>query len=66
MPSTVISHMRYNPETEVLVITFVTGKVYAYQPVPPDLYARMLQAFSKGQFFNRFIRDQFRYRQLDN
>ncbi len=66
MPSTVIKHMRYNPETEVLVITFVTGKVYAYQPVPADTYARMLQAFSKGQFFNRFIRDQFRYRQLDN
>ncbi|WP_126245651.1 KTSC domain-containing protein [Chitinophaga rhizosphaerae] len=66
MPSTVIRHMRYNPETEVLVITFVSGKVYAYRPVPPDVYARMLQSGSKGEFFNRFIRDQFTYRQLYN
>lgn len=66
MPSTVIRNLRYNPDTEVLVITFVSGKVYAYHPVPAEMYARMLQSGSKGQFFNRFIRDQFSYRQLDN
>jgi hypothetical protein len=61
MPSTVVRTFRYDPETRALEITFVSGRRYAYHDVPEDLAREMALAFSKGAFFNRRIRDRFRY-----
>ncbi|RPD40579.1 KTSC domain-containing protein [Chitinophaga barathri] len=65
MPSSVIRYFRYNPKTAVLKITFVTGRVYEYLSVPQEIYREMKEAFSKGQFFNKYIRDQFTFRILE-
>lgn len=65
MPSSVIKYFRYNPQTAVLKITFVTGKVYEYLSVPKEIYENMREAFSKGQFFNKNIRDKFTFRILE-
>lgn len=63
MPSTSISKSDYDPETQVLSIWFVTsGKRYDYEAVPPEVYAALRNAFSKGRFFNDHIRDRFRHR----
>lgn len=65
MPSSVIKYFRYDPQKAVLKITFVTGKVYEYLSVPQEIYQNMKEAFSKGRFFNKHIRDHFTFRILE-
>ena len=64
MPSTVIRHFRYDPAEHELHVIFVTGRRYAYEDVPPDVFDAFLGAFSKGAFFNREIRDGYVYREV--
>lgn len=60
MPSTAISRISYDTDTETLTIGFVTnGRVYDYFGVPPEIHAAFRLARSKGAFFNRNIRDHF-------
>ncbi|HET6970665.1 MAG TPA: KTSC domain-containing protein [Phenylobacterium sp.] len=59
MPSSVIRTFSYDPDARALHITFVSGRRYRYEAVPPTLYEAMRRAPSKGQFFNRRIRDAF-------
>ena len=56
MPSSVIRSYQYQPEKEILTVTFVTGKVYEYFPVPKDLYEEFTKAFAKGVHFNKYIK----------
>lgn len=64
MPSTAIRAIHYNAEREQLQITFTSGRAYVYLNVPEGVYAAFTSATSKGAFFNRFIRDRFRHREL--
>ena len=61
MPSSVIRYYRYDPEQRRLELQFVSGRRYRYHDVPEETYRGMRQAFSKGEFFNENIRDQFRF-----
>ena len=65
MPSTVIRDFSYNVATRQLVVTFVTGRVYAYADVPPDVHNAFRASGSKGRFFNQEIRDYYDCRELD-
>ena len=42
-----------------LEIEFVDGDVYRYFLVPRRLFIELMQAESKGAFFNEWIRDRF-------
>lgn len=64
MPSYVIASYEYGAETESLTITFVSGKVYRYFNVPPELYRQFTVAFSKGNFFNKYIKPGRDFKQL--
>lgn len=65
MPSTLIRNTRYDEQSRVLSVWFVpSGERYDYWGVPPELYAEMGRAFSKGRFFNAHIRDCFPYRRI--
>ena len=64
MPSTVIPDRFYDAATSRLTITFVTGRIYIYEDVPPDIVADFDGASSKGQFFNAHIRDRYRCREV--
>jgi hypothetical protein len=64
MPSTVIRERFYDAGTSRLTITFVTGRMYVYEDVPPDVMADFDAARSKGQFFNAHIRDRYRCREV--
>ena len=64
MPSSVIDSYRYEPDERVLLITFVSGQVYAYFDVPPDVDAGLRKASSRGRYFASHIRDHFSYRRL--
>ena len=59
MPSAVIRRFAYDPASQVLTITFVSGRAYAYQGVPADVAEGLRLAFAKGEYFNKAIRDRF-------
>ena len=61
MPSTVIRWFAYRPHQRELDITFQSGRRYVYEDVPQDVYESMRKAFSKGEFFNKHIRDRYTF-----
>lgn len=61
MPSSVIRAFDYDPVEHRLDVQFVTGRRYSYLDVPQDEVDAMRTAGSKGGFFNRRIRDRYRF-----
>ena len=61
MPSSVIRSYSYDPVEHHLDVLFVSGRRYRYHDVPEEIYDEMRRSFSKGEFFNDRIRDQFRF-----
>ncbi|MEA2938039.1 MAG: hypothetical protein QOC56_1543, partial [Alphaproteobacteria bacterium] len=58
MPSTAILRIDYRASPRELLVTFVSGKIYAYDGVAERVYAAFLAAPSRGKFFNAHIRDR--------
>lgn len=65
MPSSVIRSYHYDPVDRHLDLIFVSGRRYRYYEVPVETYAAMRRAFSKGEYFNSYIRDQFRHARVN-
>lgn len=65
MPSTVIRSFAYDASKQQLLVVFRSGRRYIYEQVSEDIYTRLRGAFSKGEFFNRHIRDRYPCRSLD-
>jgi lysyl-tRNA synthetase class 2 len=59
MPSAVIEHIAYHEERFELIVTFTTGKIYAYGLVPKQVYEEFCRSRAKGNFFNSHIRDRY-------
>ena len=51
----------YDERACELDVTFTSGKVYRYFDVPVDVYVDLLDAASKGEFFNDEIKDTYNY-----
>jgi lysyl-tRNA synthetase class 2 len=64
MPSSVIDHFEYQESRSELIVTFVTGKIYAYGLVPKQVYEGFRRSRSKGTFFNAHIRDRYPARRM--
>lgn len=64
MPSIVIRAAYYDPDRQVLDITFTTGRRYLYRDVPPEEADRFHAAFSKGRHFNAHIRDHYDFTEV--
>ena len=64
MPSTAIANIEYDATRERLTVTFVTGRIYEYVDVPSEVAASFQSAFSKGTFFNSYVRDRYDFREL--
>jgi hypothetical protein len=64
MPSSVISKMQYDPESEVLRIYYVSGMVYDYKNVPPEVYEAMKASTSRGTFLNRCIKTNYEFEKV--
>jgi hypothetical protein len=58
--STVLHAAGYDPETQRLEVIFQSGKLYCYHRVPPEVYEKLLEADSKGAFFNVAIAGLYR------
>ena len=64
MPSTAIRRYAYRPDLSVLDIEFITGRVYRYFEVPPNVAEGFGRFRSKGGYFNRALRDRFDFVRL--
>jgi hypothetical protein len=63
--SSVIRAFRYDDERCRLYVVFrESGRTYAYFDVEADVVVGMRKASSIGEYFNRYIRDQYDYEQL--
>lgn len=51
-----IAAMGYDPSSFELQIQFTNGRIYSYATVPPELYAGLVSAPSKGSFFAQFVK----------
>jgi KTSC domain len=54
----------YHPNRWQLELEFRSGRRYLYFQLPPQTYQELLQAPSKGGYFNRTIRNRFPFRDL--
>jgi hypothetical protein len=59
LQSSMITSIRYDEDACELDVTFLSGKTYRYLNVPLDVYIDLLDAESKGAFFNDTIKDAF-------
>jgi hypothetical protein len=49
----------YDESSQTLEIEFSNGTIYQYYNVSPALYEQMMQAPSKGQYLNVYIRNAY-------
>jgi len=62
--SSMMSHVDYDEDASELDITFEGGRTYRYFKVPHEIYDGLLQADSKGEFFNEHIKNLFDYNEV--
>lgn len=61
--SSSIARIGYDPESQELFIEFIGGRTYAYSAVPESRAQALLDADSKGGYFNREIRPNHDFRE---
>ena len=61
--SSLLTEVAYSTD-QTLQLEFRRGAVYRYFTVPPTVFHALIAAESKGAYFNRSIRNRFRYQRL--
>jgi KTSC domain len=61
MPSTVIKSFEYDAAKRELLVVFRSGRRYVYFDVPDERFLAMKSAFSKGDYFNTHIRENYKF-----
>lgn len=61
LQSTTLASASYDQQQSLLQLEFRNGAIYQYFQVPANRYRDLLNADSKGSYFNRCIRDRFSY-----
>jgi hypothetical protein len=64
LESATLASVLYDPVQRRLEVEFRNGKRYLYLQVPLLSYQSLLQADSKGAYFNRNIRNRFPFQNL--
>ena len=59
--SSTLLALAYDGGRRILQLEFCTRAVYHYYGVPAGVYEALLDAASKGSYFNRVIRGRFPY-----
>lgn len=57
--STNLLSIGYDEATQTMEIEFANGSIYQYYNVGAPLFEQMMQASSKGQFLNVYIRNAY-------
>ena len=61
--SSLLSSIGYSIEA-TLELEFRSGAIYRYFAVPQAIFQDLIAAESKGAYFNRHVRNRFRYQRL--
>ena len=56
-----IRSIGYDSTTQTLEVEFQSGWVYQYYGVSESLHENIMQASSKGQFLNQYIKNAYPY-----
>jgi hypothetical protein len=64
LESRTLASALYDPDRLQLELEFRSGKRYLYFQVPRPCYEELLNADSRGRYFNRNIRKRFAYQHL--
>jgi len=60
--SSLIRSVGYDPAGSILEVEFVEPRrIYTFYDVPYSVYVELMEAPSKGHYFNEFIRDDYPY-----
>jgi hypothetical protein len=62
--SSMVQSIAYDSDSNVMVVTFNSGKSYAYANVPEDVAMDASNAASVGEFINSEIKGRYSYRRL--
>jgi len=62
--STTLATVSYDDARELLQLEFCSRAVYQYFSVPSVVHKSLLEASSKGRYFNEAIRGRFPYRRI--
>lgn len=60
--SSAIAWVGYHPETRTLAVALKQGRAYDYLGVPRGVYRALLNAPSKGKFYNAHVKDVYPFR----
>ena len=60
--SSAVAAVAYDSDRQRLQLIFRDGSAYTFFDVPPHIYHGLLEAPSKGGYFNRNVRGQFGYK----
>ena len=61
--SSAIGYAEYNYESKNLSLDLPSA-VYTYQEVPYHVFNGLMQAVSKGRFFNKYIKNDFKFKKI--
>jgi hypothetical protein len=64
--STTLATVSYDDARELLQLEFCSRAVYQYFSVPASVHQSLLDASSKGRYFNEAIRGHFPHRLISN
>ena len=63
--STTMRSVGYDQAKQVLEIEFQSGVIYQYLDIAPAIYKELVEAESKGRYFNSEIRDAYEFVRVD-
>lgn len=64
LASSSLQSVGYSAAEATMEVAFHNGSIYRYFEVPPHIHQALLDASSKGRFFNAAIRTNFRFERL--
>ena len=62
--SSAIAAVGYDPERQILRLTYRGGETYDYLDVPPEEFSGFMNAPSRGIYANKIIKPNYEYRKV--
>lgn len=62
--STNLKSVGFDPKTKTLEVEFIHGGVYRYYEVPAEIHSGLINAESKGKYFQTNVRQKFRFERI--
>lgn len=62
--SSALRSVGYDPRTHTLETQLTSDRVYRYFNCPPEVFEALMHADSKGEFYNKQIRDHYPFKRV--